>query len=233
MDIELKKDIIEWDIVNWGKFIDFIENENIDFKNKKVLELGARDGGLSLYFALKGAYVTCTDINGPTEKAYELHRRYKVVDNVEYAAVDGINIQAEYFGKYDYVVFKSVIGGIGSFNNYKAQKACVNGVYKCLKPGGRLIFVENMQASPLHRFARKKFVKWGKKWHYESRQEIHKLMKQFTLVKEKYVGVLGCFGRSEAGRENLGKIDTIIFDKIVPDSWKYIGMYIYKKRNLS
>ena len=48
MDIELKKEIIEWDVINWGKFIDFIESANIDFNGKKVLEVGARDGGLSL-----------------------------------------------------------------------------------------------------------------------------------------------------------------------------------------
>lgn len=229
MDYKLKCDVIEWDVENWGKFIDFIEKRNIDFNNKKVLELGARDGGLSLYFALKGAYVTCTDLEGPTAKANVLHERYNVADRVTYEAVDGTDIPDKYYGQYDYVVFKSVIGGIGSFNDYDKQKACVDGIYQCLKPGGMLVFVENMQASFLHRFARKTFVKWGKSWHYENRKEIHELMKDFLLIEEKYAGVLGCFGRSEKGREKLGRVDTAVFDRILPDSCKYIGMYIYNK----
>lgn len=229
MDIELKKEIIEWDVINWGKFIDFIELANIDFNGKKVLEVGARDGGLSLYFALKGAYVTCTDLEGPTDKAHELHKKHNVEDKVTYAALDATDIPFEYLGKFDYIIFKSVIGGIGSFNDYKAQQECVTNLFGCLKWGGTLIFVENMQASPLHKYARRKFVKWGKSWHYESIEELHQLMSRFVPVKEKYVGFLGCFGRSEAARERLGKIDSVIFDRILPKSWKYIGMYIYNK----
>ena len=68
-DENLRKDIIEWDVRNWGKVIDFIEDSQLEFKEKSVLELGARNGGLSLYYALKGAKVLCSDLNGPTKKA--------------------------------------------------------------------------------------------------------------------------------------------------------------------
>lgn len=47
----IKRDIVEWDVVNWWKFIETIESKSIDCKHKKVLELGARNGGLSLYYA--------------------------------------------------------------------------------------------------------------------------------------------------------------------------------------
>lgn len=56
------------------------------------------------------------------------------------------------------------------------------------------------------------------------------LMRKFKLIDEKYVGVVGCFGRSEESRNRLGKLDSCFLNKIVPDSWKYIGMYIYEKK---
>ena len=55
------------------------------------------------------------------------------------------------------------------------------------------------------------------------------LMEKYKLIDEKYTGVLGCFGRTEATREKLGKIDSCFFDKVFPNSWKYIGMFIYEK----
>lgn len=47
---ELKRDVIEWDIVNWWKFIEFIDQSGIGFEGKKILDIGGRNGGLSLYF---------------------------------------------------------------------------------------------------------------------------------------------------------------------------------------
>lgn len=210
--------------------IDFIENNKMNFKGKNVLELGVRNGGLSLYYALKGAKVVCSDLNGLTKEAHELHKRYRVSNSVEYAVIDATNILDKYKGKFDYITFKSVIGGIGSWNDLKVHKRCVACCYKCLKPGGRLIFADNMKASVFHRIARRLFVKWGGKWHYETKKEIYMLMRKFELIEERYVGVAGCFGRSEEGRNRLGKLDKLLFNKIVPDSWKYIGMYIYEKK---
>lgn len=230
MNENLKRDIIEWDVLNWGRFIDFIEEHSMDFEGKTVLEVGARNGGLSLYFALKGAKVVCSDLNGPTEQAHRLHERYgeKVCDLIDYAEIDATDIPDEYWGKFDYITFKSVIGGIGSWNDIEGQKSCIACCKKCLKPGGRLIFVDNMVASPLHRLSRRLFVKWGKRWHYETKKEIHMFFKDFRLIDERYVGYWGCFGRSEKGRNRLAKLD-ICFDRYIPDSQKYIGMYIYEK----
>lgn len=233
MNNRLRKDIIEWDVRNWGTVIDFIEANQMDFKGKSVLELGARNGGLSLYYALKGAKVVCSDLEGPTKEAHKLHERYGVSKSVEYAAIDATDIPDKYKGKFDYITFKSVIGGIGSWNDLKAQKKCVACCYKCLKPGGRLIFADNMKASVVHRIARRLFVKWGGKWHYETKKEIHMLMRKFKLIDERYVGVAGCFGRSEESRNRLGKLDSCFLNKIVPDSWKYIGMYIYEKNKVT
>lgn len=34
MDKKLKKDIIEWDVTNWGRFIDFIEKHSMKVNGK-------------------------------------------------------------------------------------------------------------------------------------------------------------------------------------------------------
>ena len=109
MNNRLRKDIIEWDVRNWGTVIDFIKENHMDFKGKRVLELGARNGGLGLYYALKGAKVVCSDLEGPTKDAHELHKRYGVSNSVEYEAIDATDIPDKYKGKFDYITFKSVI----------------------------------------------------------------------------------------------------------------------------
>jgi hypothetical protein len=49
----LLKDIIQWDVLSWKKAIDYWE-KNINWDEvTNVLEIGARDGGLSLWLALK------------------------------------------------------------------------------------------------------------------------------------------------------------------------------------
>ena len=48
------KDIIEWDVVNWSKALTFWEKYSKPITGgSKVLEIGSRNGGLSLYAALK------------------------------------------------------------------------------------------------------------------------------------------------------------------------------------
>jgi hypothetical protein len=57
------KEIIGWDIHNWWPVIEFW-SDNLVFKDKKVLALGEREGGISLYFASMGAKVICSDYGG-------------------------------------------------------------------------------------------------------------------------------------------------------------------------
>ena len=62
---ELIIDIVEWDIRNWWRAIEYWEETHQfdDVKGKGVLDIGGRGGGLSLYWALKGAAVICSDVN--------------------------------------------------------------------------------------------------------------------------------------------------------------------------
>lgn len=225
----IKRDIVEWDVVNWWKFIETIESKSIDCKHKKVLELGARNGGLSLYYAKKHARVICSDVYGPSPLAHELHQKYKVMTNIEYQAIDATNIPDSYKNQFDFVTFKSVFGGIGAGGNIDKQRKMATNIRKCLKPGGLVIFAENMQASKIHQFFRERFRTYGTRWHYEREKEIEELFGDFELCHKEYCGVLGCFGWKEWMRTVLGRLDTILFERIFPDKWKYIGIFIYKK----
>lgn len=161
MEAKTVSDIIEWDTVNWAKFLDFIDESKIDFQGKRILAIGERNGGMSLFFALKGAEVLCSDLNGPTEKAHILHKKYGVNSQIQYAAVNAVTIPEEFDGQFDVVTFKSVIGGIGYNNNYQAQKQCIESIYRVLKENGVCIFADNMRGSIMHRVLRRAFVPWG------------------------------------------------------------------------
>ena len=229
MEVKIVADIIEWDSVNWAKFLDFIDESKFDFQGKKVLAIGERNGGISLFFALKGAEVLCTDLDGPTEEAHVLHKKYGVDSQICYAAINAVNIPEEYNGQFDVVTFKSVIGGIGHNNNYRAQEQCVDSIYRVLKTNGVCIFADNMRGSIMHRALRKAFVPWGGTWHYETDKEIMELFHRFQLLQTRKFGVFGTLGRSEPQRRFLGKLDTMIFDKLLPNTSKYIGAYIFQK----
>jgi hypothetical protein len=65
----LIEDIIVWDIVNWSSFLPFCEQFlDSDPAGKQALEVGARGGGLSLYLALKGYEVLCSDLEVPERR---------------------------------------------------------------------------------------------------------------------------------------------------------------------
>ena len=59
MTNELIKDIIGWDIKSWSKALVYW-NSVVDWsKIQQGLELGGREGGLSLWLGLKGVSTSC------------------------------------------------------------------------------------------------------------------------------------------------------------------------------
>ena len=85
---ELFRDILEWDIQSWKQAVLFWDRFTADIAGARVLDIGARNGGLSLYFALKGAHVICSDLKGPNPQAAELHRKYNLSNRITYADID-------------------------------------------------------------------------------------------------------------------------------------------------
>src|SRR5688572_4503524 len=103
---ESKKDIVDWDIVNWLKAIKYWEN-NFPIGNKKhrCLELGANQGGLSLWLASHKNSVLCSDIKSPKKYASVIHKKYDFAASIKYAAIDATNIPYE--NHFDIITFKS------------------------------------------------------------------------------------------------------------------------------
>ena len=213
--------VIEWDIINWFCCLDFWEKEIEFTKSRKTcLEIGTRSGGLSLWMALKGCDVICSDLYKPRLNTYALHDKYGVSNNIKYEIIDVTNIA--YSNYFDIIIFKSVLGAVGKGNNKDLQMKAISEIYKALKPGGALLFAENCTGSALHHFMRKKFITWGQYWRYISVEELKGFLAQFSSYKYITVGFLGCFGRNEKQRMLLGKMDKILFNRVVPESWKYI-----------
>lgn len=227
------KDIIEWDIPNWSQVIKewtpVIEQLP---KNSKVLAVGERDGGLSLWMALLGFDVTCTDRTGPTEGAGKLHKKHGVQDKVTYKELDIVNCDWE-AEQYDVILIKSVIGGLmavygdNTTRNFDTQKKAVDNMHRLLKPNGVLLSVENMKGNYLLHLMRKMSGKAGG-WRHFTWQEIKELYSSFSSVKTKAFGVLPTlFGNNAINKINFS-LNKYLLD-ILPPQTKYVAITTARK----
>ncbi|MBD2791578.1 class I SAM-dependent methyltransferase [Xenorhabdus szentirmaii] len=224
---ELIKDIIEWDIENWKECLSYWpENSQININDTNILELGSRHGGLSLWAAMSGANVICSDKNGPTDKAKKMHEKYNISKSVQYKEIDALNIP--YKNELDVIMSKSILGGIGYNDNISNQKLAISEIYNALRDGGEFWFIENLVASPFHQFMRKRFVRWGNSWRYVSTSEMELFLNKFSAIEYKTLGFLSCFGRNENQRNTLSKFDKFI-SKITPNDWCYIIIGVARK----
>jgi SAM-dependent methyltransferase len=227
MKYEILKDIINWDIINWSKALMYWDKNFTFNKNNYVaLEVGAREGGLSLWLAMKGCKVICTDLESPEKKASEIHKKYTCSSLISYEALDATNIK--YNNHFDIITFKSILGGIGRNDTINLKQQAINEMYQALKPDGVLFFSENIEGSMIHRVLRKRFSEWGNYWNYLKYEDVNPLLSAFKQVDYITVGFFGTFGRNEKQRSILGKIDSV-FEKIIPKSKRYIVIGIAKK----
>jgi SAM-dependent methyltransferase len=215
----------QWDIRNWSKALPCWEKA-LDAlppatTPRKALELGGREGGLSLWLAKKGFRVICSDLSGAETTALPLHTQQGVTAQITYADIDATQIPFE--NEFDVIIFKSIIGGIGRNNNKEIQQQVFTQIYKALKPGGKLLFAENLTASPLHRFFRKRFTNWSGYWRYVTEAELRGFMQPFSNVEVHTTGFAGTFGRSEKQKHILARADEMVLNAITPRSWKYIA----------
>jgi SAM-dependent methyltransferase len=209
MTEEQISDIIEWDVVNWRQALPIWKAALVGMKGPlRCLELGGRRGGPSLWLALQGHHVVCSDIDGPTEEARALHRKYGVEALISYEAINALDIPYEH--AFDVVIFKSIVGGIARDGQDDRKEAVMHQIHKALKPGGTLLFAENLAGSGLHRFLRRHFVKWGAAWNYLRYDELTGLLGPFEGSKYETIGFLGAFGRTENQRQLLGMADKAL-----------------------
>lgn len=221
------KDILQWDVKSWQVALLYWDKAINWNKVKIALELGGRQGGLSLWLALKGIETICSDLNNSKVSAQPLHSGYNINSLIKYEDIDAANIPYE--NHFDVIIFKSIIGGIGRNGNIKQQEKVFHQVYEALKPGGKLLFAENLIASPLHQFARKKFVRWGNSWRYISIEELKRFLSVYSSYVIKTTGVLAVFGRNEKQQNFLASVDSLLLNKVCPENWKYIAYGMAEK----
>lgn len=228
-------DVIEWDVFNWSHALRHWSQDvaKIPTEGAKVLCLGERNGGLSLWFALQGFQVMCSDFNGPRQEANRLHERYGVADRIQYADINIFQIPFP-DNTFNIVACKSVIGGLKldyrdkSSRTVENQKLAVVEIRRVLKPGGIFCGAENMRGSWLHMTARKllKGDKLG--WRHLRVIEIYQLFDEFTNRDFQFYGFLGSYYRNKI----LNKISSIIdkiLSRMMPRQWLYIAFIVAKK----
>lgn len=220
MQTQLLRECIQWDVKSWSKALLYWEQHIPWHQVDRCLELGSREGGLSLWLALKGKEVICSDVGDVKQTAGALHRRYGVADKIHYESIDATYIPYE--NQFDLIVFKSILGVVGKDGNARRQQQAIHQIKKALKPGGKLVFAENLTGSPLHCLLRRRFVKWGRSWRYVSLNEIESYLQVFKSYTLKSNGFSSAFGRTEAQRNGLAAIDDALLNYCVPDRWKYI-----------
>lgn len=230
-------DIVQWDIANWKRAIEFW-NESIDINDiqgKKILELGANKGGLSLYFALNGSEVVCSDYIPETideeeywKEAKKLHKKYGVDKRITYRNIDACKInQKEMF---DIITFKSVCGAVGRNGNISNQKEMFAGIYQALKSGGCLLFCDNLSGTKLHRMMRSKFSKAYKNgWEYLNYNKFDSLLDEF-FIQYKSFGLFACFIKNKYLNKFFGKIDKFLEHLTVPEKRYIVSCIAYKDK---
>jgi 2-polyprenyl-3-methyl-5-hydroxy-6-metoxy-1,4-benzoquinol methylase len=216
---------VEWDVRNWALALDFWRaHSRKNLAACRVLEIGTDYGGLTLWFAEQGARVVCSDLYGVRREAVEVHERSGLMERIEHRRIDASDIP--HAGEFDVVVFKSVLGGIGTKSS---QAKAVGEMHKALKKGGELFFAENLVASPAHMFLRRKMVRWGNSWRYLTIEEMKEFLAPFDETRLHAIGFAGTFGRTERQRNLLARADRLLFERIVPDRWKYIVAGVARK----
>ena len=229
MPTKLKnEEILKWDIVTWEAALIYWERELPNNLNGfRALELGSSCGGLSAWLAQKGAEVIASDIAPLQDEANALHKRYNLAIRIRHQIVDATMIPYE--NEFDIIIFKSIVGRIGSNNNICRQRILFEQIHKALKPSGKLLFAENKKSSPLHQWARKKFMKWGESWSYITHSDMKFFLRHYNKFNLVSGGFISPIGRSKSQRNFLGYVDRHFLNHIVPKSWHYIIYGIAQK----
>jgi ubiquinone/menaquinone biosynthesis C-methylase UbiE len=223
VDGALRRDIIGWDVATWSEALSVWETVvPEDVSGQVALELGANQGGLSVYLALKGYDVICSDLASPEPKAGTLHRRYGISSRVTYAAIDATLIELP-DESVDVVAFKSLIAVLAKYDGRRSQQQAMLESWRVLKRGGLLLFAENLCATSLHMALRHRFVRWGAYCHYPNLSEYQAFLAPYDSFHVKTTGFLGTLGRNEWQRSCLHAVDVLL-DPLVPRDNHYLAV---------
>jgi ubiquinone/menaquinone biosynthesis C-methylase UbiE len=221
----LLTDILQWDIHTWEVALRLWEKHLPGkLEGQKTLELGAAHGGPSLWLALKGAEVICSDVYCPGAAARALHQKYAVESRIRYAAIDAQRLPFS-DQSLDIVCCKSVLGGISKHVISDPKPQIIAEIYRVLKPGGWFLSADNLYASVMHAHLRKHFISWSKGWEYFSPEALLTLLNAFDTVNYTTAGITALLGRSPQQRQWLSAFDQQV-QKLLPPSHKQRWHYV-------
>jgi len=122
-----------------------------------------------------------------------------------------------------------VLGGVGAFGGVDLQQRAVDEIFKALKPGGRLLYAENLRATVIHRAARAVAYRVrGSAWRFVTITQLRRFLSRFADQELHTTGVLAVFGTTEHRRGRLASIDRIL-NRVAPRGWKYVAYGVATK----
>jgi hypothetical protein len=221
---DLLSDIFGWDVITWSSSLEHWQRHaTVDFTRSTALEIGAgQSGGVSLWLALQGCEVVCSTLGGVPERVRALHCRYGVAHRVRYASLDVLDLSER--NTYDVIAFKSVLGGIGANDRADLQARAIARLHAALKPGGNLLFAENLAATRVHALLRMRFGAGKDGWRYLTVREMARMLRPFAAVRYNTAGFFGAWGSSERQLQMSGALDGFLCRWVVPASWQYVLM---------
>jgi hypothetical protein len=96
-------------------------------------------------------------------------------------------------------------------------------MHRVLRPGGTLLFAENLAGSALHRFLRQRFVRWSETWRYVELEEIPRLFAEFCYLEIMCRGFFAALGRTESQRSALHLLDVVAMP-LVRNASRYVAV---------
>ncbi len=220
MKYRVLRDVIGWDVRNWRNAIAFWEQHvGRDLRGLHGLELGCgRNGGLSLWLALRGCHVVCSGWPRIEPQPQQIHRHYDVDARITYAKLDARAIP--FASAFDLICFKSMLGGIARGNRPEEAGRVMASIERALKPGGYLLFAENLTAARWHGWLRRRYGSGRDGWRYFTREELQTQTTIFAECRFTTFGYLGLLGRREWQRDLLARIDSCIVP-MIPSENRY------------
>lgn len=211
------RDVLQWEVRSWSRALPLWQKHLPITRPLRALGIGEREGGLSLWMAAQGMDVVCSDLRPFPPATKALHERYGVQGSITYAEEDATALSFPDHS-FDVVFFKSVIGALGS---KEKQALAIAEMHRVLKPGGVLLFAENLHGSLLHSWLRKRFVAWEHYWRYLDAEDDKDLFQDFAQLDDATTGLVANLGRSETQRDLLSRVDALL-QPLVPKSQRTI-----------